>query len=138
MLAPGYSSLPRPGRPLAWAYAPPGELTEGRAALLPSPPQYANLPLHYATLGRAPRPRPADIPDILRTLSHGVRADQARVIVNELSGLEDRGCRGEGREEEGVEGWERSREGVGREGRLVDLSPPVSPLQPPRDSIDDI
>merc|ERR1711974_318944 len=100
---PHYASLPRPARHLGWAYAAPGEVTEGRGALLAtaSPPQYANLPLHYATLGRIPRTRAPlvsqqhseSIPDILQTLSQGVVREagcQARVIVNELSGLEEK------------------------------------------------
>lgn len=101
---PHYASLPRPARHLGWAYAAPGEVTEGRTALATaSPPQYANLPLHYATLGRIPRTRAPlvsqqqqqhseSIPDILQTLSQGVvrEASQARVIVNELSGLEEK------------------------------------------------
>ena len=118
---PHYASLPRPARHLGWAYAAPGEVTskkmchstnnhlsqvtEGRGALLAtaSPPQYANLPLHYATLGRVPRTRAPlvsqqqhseSIPDILQTLSQGVVREavssQARVIVNELSGLDEK------------------------------------------------
>ena len=111
---PHYASLPKPARHLGWAYAAPGEVTfqmcqinqpsqvtEGRTALATaSPPQYANLPLHYATLGRIPRTRAPlvsqqhseSIPDILQTLSQGVvrEASQARVIVNELSGLEEK------------------------------------------------
>ena len=101
---PHYASLPRPARHLGWAYAAPGEVAEGRGALASaSPPQYANLPLHYATLGRVPRTRvplvsqqhSESIPDILQTLSQGVVREgavqqQARVIVNELSGLEEK------------------------------------------------
>ena len=79
-------------------------MAEGRGALASaSPPQYANLPLHYATLGRVPRTRvplvsqqhSESIPDILQTLSQGVGREgvvqqQARVIVNELSGIEEK------------------------------------------------
>ena len=97
-------------------------MEEGSGNLLPSHhqpssgPEYANLPLHYATLGRSPRPRPLprghteSIPDILQTLSNGLGGlqvshqaghqvnhqaglqvnHQARVIVNELSDLEEK------------------------------------------------
>ena len=77
-------------------------MTEGHSILASSsPPQYANLPIHYATLGRAPRTRPPpvsqrqqseSIPDILQTLSQGLTAStsKGRVIVNELSDLEEK------------------------------------------------